>query len=370
MHPYQKLGPKAFWSTSIAQRNMFDIEGLWEPKFPIRKHMKISTFGSCFAQHIGMALKQSGYNWFIAEPAPWGLSKEHAKQFNFGVFSARTGNIYTATLLKQWVNWALGKAAAPDEVWEKDSRFIDPFRPTIEPHGFASIDELQKSRQSAIEAFATTLRESRVFVFTLGLTESWQNIDGHYEYPMCPGTAAGIFDERKHKFLNQGYALIRKTLVETINLIRSINPKIRFLFTVSPVPLTATNSGRHVLVATMQSKSVLRAVAGSICDSIACADYFPSYEIINSTPYRGIFFEPNQRSVNSAGVTLVMKNFFSCLQAKFPEVLQGQNRQFSTTDQPRSHNSSLTSRANKSMGPTSSEVCDEVLLNAFATKGD
>jgi hypothetical protein len=317
MHPYEKLPERHFWSSAVAKRNMFDIEQLWEPRFPIEPTHQVATFGSCFAQHFGRALSARGFNWLIAEQPPRGLDEDHAKEFNYGVFSARTGNIYTASLLKQWVEWATG-TPPPQEVWEQDGRFYDPFRPNIEPNGFASREEVTASREMAIEAFRTCLTGSNVFVFTLGLTESWFHAGKGYEYPMCPGTVAGTFDAKLHKFVNQDYAFISTTLLDALRKARGLNPKLKFLLTVSPVPLSATASGNHVLVATMESKSILRAVAGHVSRQLEEVDYFPSYEIINAPPFRGAFFEPNQRSVNHAGVDHVMSSFFAGLHAKYP----------------------------------------------------
>ena len=346
MNPYQSLDERYFWSPAVAQKNMFDIERLWEPKFRIGPRAPVATFGSCFAQHIGRALKGRGFNWMDAEPAPAGLPADVAKSFGFGVFSARTGNIYTASLLAQWVGWALGDSAPPDEVWEKDGRFYDPFRPVIEPGGFASVQEMLAGREMAIEAFRRCITEARVFVFTLGLTESWFNREGGHEYPMCPGTAAGEFDADRHVFRNQDYVFIRRKLVEAIRRMRQANPRLSVLLTVSPVPLTATMSGNHVLLATTESKSVLRAVAGSVSRALPFVDYFPSFEIISSTPYRGSFFEPNQRGVNPAGVAHVMDMFFACLMAKYP----------------------LPVAAGKKPGKAKGDVaCEEALLAAFGT---
>lgn len=352
MNPYESLKETAFWSPAIAKRNVFDIADLWDPKFRIGRKMRVSTFGSCFAQHIGRALRQRGFNWTITEPAPFGLSEESAKKFNYGTFSARTGNIYTVSLLKQWVGWAVG-GAVPDEVWTQDGRFYDPFRPNIEPGGFGSLEEMKRSREAAIEAFKASLTDSDVFVFTLGLTESWFNKAQGYEYPMCPGTVAGEFDAEQHEFVNQDYPFIKKTLTDTLRQIKELNPRIRFLLTVSPVPLTATYSGNHILVATMESKSILRAVAGAVSRQFVFVDYFPSYEIINAPPFRGMFFEPNQRSVNHAGVDHVMSLFFGGLQSKFPVAEE--------PAQPRE-------RPGRRRAAISREdaVCEEELLNAFA----
>lgn len=316
MNPYKELPKKSFWKHAVAQKSMYDIDDLWDPKFNIKPHHKVATFGSCFAQHIGKSLAKRGFTWLITEKAPKSVIKEQLEQFNYNVFTCRTANIYTTSLLKQWTYWANNEQTPPDEIWELDGRFYDPFRPKIEPKGFSSPEEVSFLRQVTINAFRQSIVESDFFVFTLGLTESWFNKNG-YEYPMCPGTVAGKYSEEIHDFKNQQFDEILKNLSEAIRIMRSINPKIRFILTVSPVPLTATKSDNHVLVATMQSKSILRAVAGQLASNRPYIDYFPSYEIINSPVFKGSFFEPNQRSVNPYGVNFVMNSFFNSLTKKY-----------------------------------------------------
>jgi hypothetical protein len=380
VNPYQGLGDTAFWATAVAQKNMFDIGPLWVPKFALSRRDKVVTFGSCFAQHFGKALAAKGFRWLDAEPAPGLLSAESAAKFNYGTFSARTGNIYTVPLLRQWVAWAKGETLPPEEVWEQDGQFYDPFRPNIEPNGFADAGELLRSRAVAIAAFRTCLTDCNVFVFTLGLTESWSNAQHGYVYPMCPGTVAGAFDATQHKFVNQDYQFVRSALTETLAQIRTLNHHIKFLLTVSPVPLTATMSGQHVLVATMESKSILRAVAGSVARENDDCDYFPSFEIINSPAYRGMFFEANQRNVSKSGVAHVMMQFFDSMNARFPfeeddsetqpedpeaegrETLKAWRREFRRAGQRRA-----AARAGKTRKRSyADEVCEEELLAAFA----
>lgn len=313
MNPYESLDEKSFWATAVARRPMTEISGLWTPRFEIRPDTPVATFGSCFAQHIGRALVARGFRWMNAEPAPKGLSDANARRFHYDVFSARTGNIYTVSLLRQWVGWALGGVPVPDEVWEQDGRFYDPFRPQIEPGGFASAEEMRRSRAAAVAAFRHCLLESELFVFTLGLTESWFHRRLGHEYPLCPGTAAGVHDPAEHRFMQQPFAFVRKALDEVLEQIRRHNPRVRFLLTVSPVPLTATMTGQHVLLATMEAKSTLRTAAAVMVRHHEDVDYFPSYELINGTPFRGAFFEANQRQVSAAGVEFVMRHFFAPL---------------------------------------------------------
>ncbi len=345
MNPYENLPPKAFWKISVASKSMFDIDELWNPKFDIRPNHNVVTFGSCFAQHIGNALKSHGYNWLILETPPQGLSEKNAKLLNYNIFSARTGNIYTTSLLKQWTQWALCKSEVPGEIWKKGSRFFDPFRPRIEPDGFESEDELKQSQKQAVRSFQESIRRAHYFVFTLGLTESWANEEG-YEYPMCPGTVAGDFEPEKHKFKNQRFHEIYQNLKKAILLMRKANPDIKFILTVSPVPLTATKSNNHVLVATMESKSILRAVAGELAENSSYIDYFPSYEIINSPVFKGVFFEPNLRNINPYGVNFVMDIFFKSLKRKFGE-----------------HQTAVPESSET--GANVHDVCEEELLEAF-----
>lgn len=313
MNPYKTLPPRNFWRPSIADRNPLDIEGLWEPKFKINANDRVSCYGSCFAQHIGKALRARGGNWYVTEDAPSFVDEKTRNAYSYGVFSSRTGNIYTVSLLKQWLLWAKQDEKQPDEVWEQGGRYIDPFRPRVEPEGFLTTEELFRSRNVTINAFKKSIVNAQYFVFTLGLTESWSNKNSGYEYPMCPGTVAGKFDAEEHTFDNQRFPKIRRDLYDAFDLIRGFNPNIKIILTVSPVPLTATYTPQHVLVATMKSKSTLRCVAGMAAEDKSFVDYFPSYEIINSPAFRGMFFEPNQRSVNPYGVAHVMEQFFKPL---------------------------------------------------------
>lgn len=326
-NPYQSLPASAFWRTAVSEPDPLDISGLWVPKFPITAATRTVTAGSCFAQHISRALKGSGFTWLDCEPAPGLLSPEAAARFNYGVFSFRTGNIYTTGLLRQWARWAFGEEPQDTEVWEQDGRFVDPVRPALEPDGFSSVEELMRAREVTLGSVCKAFTDAELFVFTLGLTEGWRNAATGLLYSNCPGTLGGEFDPAVHEFVNGGYPAVRQALDDVIELARRVNPNLRFLLTVSPVPLTATASGAHVLPATTYSKSTLRAVAGDLATAHSNVDYFPSYEIITSAPYRARFFEDNLRSVAPAGVEHVMRQFFAGLEGLPVEPARDDSRQ-------------------------------------------
>jgi GSCFA family len=252
--------------------------------------------------------------WVNAEPAPGRMPAELATAYNYGVYSARTANIYTAAQLLFLLQLATDHMPADAaEVWEDDGRFYDSLRPAIEPGGFASRAEAVWSRQSMLRALRASVEQADVFVFTLGLTEGWQSLVNGQPYAMCPGTAGGAFDAALHGFVNYRSAGIRADLEASLAIMQGINPDIRLLLTVSPVPLTATASGQHVLLASTRSKAVLRGVAGEMAEDHASVDYFPSYEVITGPHTRSAFYEPNLRSVLPEGVASVMAHFFAGL---------------------------------------------------------
>lgn len=353
-NPYENLPATAYWRPAVADAGPHQIEALWTPKFPVRKDDVVVTAGSCFAQHIGRALMENGFTWTDFEPAPPFLTVDEHVQFGYGVFSARTGNIYTPSLLLQWLQFAYGEQPNDLEHWEKDGRIYDPLRPAIEPDGFADVEEFQAARQATYRALRNAVEQASVFVFTLGLTEHWKNTETRLEYAMCPGTVAGTFDAKLHKFHNANARKVARDLRDVSRFLRGKNPKIRILLTVSPVPLTATASGRHVLNATSYSKSVLRAAAGMIADGSQWIDYFPSYEIITHPVFRGMFFAPNMRSVEPAGVSTVMQHFFA-----------DQQRVFGKSKRPKRRNAPLFDAPSKT--PSKADLqCEEAMLDAFA----
>jgi hypothetical protein len=356
-NPYDALEQRAFWRPAVGALNPLEIEGLWQPRLKLQQSDKVVTAGSCFAQHIGRALTRVGFNWFDAEPGPGPADLN--RKFNYGVFSFRTGNIYTVALLRQWIEWALGVKPESNEIWEKDGRFYDPFRPNIEPGGFASADEVRAARKVTLNAIRMAVAETKVLVFTLGLTEAWVNAASADIYPMCPGTVAGAFDGSVHVFRNYKYGEIYEDLSLVAAHLRDCNPTIQILLTVSPVPLTATASGNHVLVATTYSKAVLRAAAGDICDSLPYIDYFPSFEIITAPVFRGMFYLPNAREVSLKGVDFVMTHFFSGL--KLVPCLEQRERSTSVPSMRESGTCPDTVVQDEL-------ACEEAMLEAFAKK--
>ncbi|MHA3977967.1 GSCFA domain-containing protein [Halovulum sp. GXIMD14794] len=353
-NPYEGLPATSFWKRTVAEGRNRAFSGIWVPRAPIDRTTRIATYGSCFAQHFSRRLVKRGFQWLDMESAPSVATPEVATTYNYGIYSSRTGNIYTAASLRQWLEWADVKSVGDDEAWQEGDRWYDPFRPAIEPNGFSSREELMNSRRTTIRAFRKSAKRADLFVFTLGLTEAWVNKKRGTIYPVCPGTVAGNFDASEHVFENFDYVRVLDDMRAAIAVLRRINPDTRVLLTVSPVPLTATATNQHVLVATTYSKSVLRAVAGTLQAELDCVDYFPSYEIVTSSLNSRDFFAENKRSVTADGVDFVMARFFECIGEASEELISP------APDEQRHGRPRSKARSEDRL------TCEEELLEAFS----
>lgn len=309
-HPYADKPGYCFWRRAIAPLEMDQVDPVVKGKFRITQADRVATAGSCFAQHIARHLAQSGFNYFVTETLNPFIPDGLAPEYNYGVFSARYGNVYTTRQFSQLLKRAYGLFNPIDDVWRgPDGRFHDPYRPRIQPGGFASEREFRADREQHFAAVRRAVEECDVFVFTLGLTEAWVNRKDGAVYPLCPGTAAGEFDPARHEFVNFRMADVLADMREAVDFMRTRNPFVRFIVTVSPVALLATAEDRHVLVSTTHSKSVLRTACAELEADSDDVAYFPSYEIITGSFSRGAYFAPDMREVTQTGVKHVMRLF-------------------------------------------------------------
>jgi len=308
--PYTNLPPQRFWRTGVCASDPQTIEGLYKKKFTIAATDNVATAGSCFAQRIATFMRASGFTVMDLEPPPADMSPEDAKNAGYSIYSARYGNIYTVRQLLQLAHDAESGHVDAANVWEKDSRFYDAMRPNIGADGFASVEETLAARRAHLAKVKQLFAEMNVFIFTFGLTEAWLDRKSGRVFPTAPGTIAGDYNPEIFEFKNFGFNEIYNDFVAFQDLVRKSNPDVRFILTVSPVPMTATATDKHVLTANTYLKSLLRTVAGALSDDFAHIDYFPGYEMV-ATPFsKAAFYEDNMRLVSQPGLKAVMRIFF------------------------------------------------------------
>ena len=322
-NPYLALKDHQYWRRSVAGVETHRFDPVTNPRFVISSEAAVATAGSCFAQHISRRLLASGLRYLVSESGDK-LDDETRQHRQFGVFSARYGNVYTTTQLLQLLEEAFGHFDPIEKFWQRpDGRFVDPYRQTIEPDGFESPEAVYADRRKHLDAVRTMFSTADVFVFTLGLTEAWRSKRDGAVFSSAPGVVADGFDKTRHEFVNFGFKDVCASLSKFLDRLKVINPSVKVLLTVSPVPLIATYEDRSVLVSSVYSKSVLRVTSEAMITKYGWVDYFPSYEIIAGSYAGGLYYEDDWREVNSIGVAHAMRCFMRHYTSLAPNVEDG-----------------------------------------------
>jgi hypothetical protein len=310
-HPYRNLAAHHFWRLQVSGRRPSDIDYDAAPKFVFDLSQDcFATAGSCFAQHFGRELDRRGGRLCITETRHPLMPSE--AELGYGLFSARYGNIYTTRQLRELVDQVF---ALREPIFEwaqrEDGRWVDMLRPTAVSDGYSSPEEARADRVYHLDRARAAFLSATVLVFTFGLTEGWENAERGFVYPICPGTAAGEFDERIHRFKNLSYPECLEDMQYVFDVLLHANPELRVLLTVSPVMLVASFESRGALQSSVASKSVLRAVAEACRNDWHAVDYFPAYEIVSGPQAEGRFYDASRRDVSADGVAAVMDAFFA-----------------------------------------------------------
>ena len=251
--PYAGLPNQQFWRKEPGISDYSLLDPVSDPPFRITGSDKIVTAGSCFAQHVARTMADAGFNHLVTEKLHPLISAKTARRHQYGVFSARYGNVYTARQLLQLLQRAYGLFTPKVDFWpvpKAAAGVVDPFRPQIQPGGFLSAAELAVDREVHFNAVRRAIEEMDIFVFTLGLTEAWFDKRDGAIYPIAPGVAGGTYDPQTVGFINFDEAETYSDLAAALTFIRKKNPRVKVILTVSPVPLNATYEPRHVLVST------------------------------------------------------------------------------------------------------------------------
>jgi len=314
-HPYGALSDRAFWSRAFDGRAPRDlVDPGHGPLIP--EGAAVMSVGSCFAGNLVPFLERAGLHYLRTEPlADWLRIAPEA--FGYSRYSAAYGHVYTARQLLQLLRRACGTFVPAEDRWHEPDRVIDPFRPGLR---YAARTDTEFSALTAQHLRLTrdAFARAGVVIVTLGLNEAWSARDGAV-FPACPGTVAGRFEPERHRFVDFTCAEVTADLAAFVTELRTLNPGVRVILTVSPVPLVATAGGRHVLEATTHAKAVLRVAAGEAARTFAGVIYFPAYEIVTGPQAPDGFFAPDRRSVSPEGVRAVMRVFLAACGRDLPE---------------------------------------------------
>jgi hypothetical protein len=228
----------------------FLMHGWQPPSRFITQQTRITSFGSCFAQHINAHLKTMGFD----------TSRERDGGAYISLMGEGLVNVYS--ILQQF-EWALENVAPPGELW----------------HGFHAeaygYDE--EVRRRTRDIFLST----DVFILTFGLSEIWYDeVTGGIFWRAVP---MRHYDPSRHKFRIASFA-------ETADALRRIQkhvPNAAVVMTVSPVPLAATFRPVSCITANAVSKALIRGAMDEVLRQPGIAPsggvfYFPAYEAVTT----------------------------------------------------------------------------------------
>ncbi|MBI2698218.1 hypothetical protein BHQ23_20565 [Mycobacterium gordonae] len=259
-------------------------------------------------------LERAGFEYLRIERRNPAFLNVRPENLGYENFSAAYGNIYTPRQLLQLLRRCRGSFRPAEDRWHTDAGVIDPFRPGLRYHALTD-REFDLLGAQHLCAVRRVFEEAKVFIFTLGLTEAWvSRLDGAV-FPACPGTIAGTFDEALHGFVNFSVEEVTSDLDAFVTELRTLNRGVRIILTVSPVPLVATATGKHVLPSSTYSKAVLRVCAEEIVRRHAFVYYFPAFEIVTGPQAPDAYLEADRRSVTQEAIATVMTAFLAACEA-------------------------------------------------------
>lgn len=239
----------------------------WMPDAPfIGRETTVVAFGSCFAGYISRYLSSLGFDIATAKD-----KKAYVSAMGDGIV-----NVFA---VRQQFQWAWENKIPTVELW----------------HGYKAeefgYDESVRLRTRELFDAAD------VFIITLGLSEVWYDEPtGEIFWRAVPYEK---FDAGRHKFRVASSSETLAALRETLEIIRRHKPEASVVFTISPIPLSATFRPVSCVTANSASKAILRAAIDELYRERSPLDqnlyYFPAYEIVTqcfSSPLAKDFRHP------------------------------------------------------------------------------
>jgi len=215
--------------------------------YKVSQRNPIFSIGSCFAQIMGQKLADT----------------------KFKITSNPFGTIYNPLSILQLLNFTIERNYPEEQSYlNNQDLFYNYYM-----HG--EISDLSRERLeekiiNLINNVHQQLKESEWLLITLGSAYVYQREDNENVVANCHKVPARHFN-RKILQVND----ICDAFSATLQKIKSFNPGIRIIITVSPV--------RHVrdgLPENSVSKATLRLVCQQLVENFSFIDYFPSYEFL------------------------------------------------------------------------------------------
>jgi hypothetical protein len=235
-------------------------------RFPklIEKGTPITSIGSCFAVEIRHHLRNAKFNFINTKES--------------GAGSDEWGRVYTTKNLLQIFQYTFTEFLPSLRIVQSDLGYFDPYREGgfFETEEAAETDLLQHYEDSKM-AFT----ECEVLIVTPGQNEAWINkTDGLAWVRRPPAETRAIFD--KDRFFVKQFSLDENIeyLDASLDILWTVNPDTKVIFTLSPIPSYATFYDTNVAVRSFENKAILLlALKKVVAKHPERAFYFPSFEM-------------------------------------------------------------------------------------------
>jgi len=232
----------------------------------LRKDTPVASIGTCFAEEFYYCISAKGFNYVRTEPGTFPAS-------------ANWGRVYTIPGLLQIVRYST-EHDFPLTVEESRGRYFDPCREHA-TLSYSSVEEAGAAILAHRAASREAFRKSEILIITVGQNEAWVDSKNGLVWGRIP--PKDVLQSRSGDFRVRefSYDENREALEESIERLLTLNPKLRFLLTVSPVASYATFCDSDVVTQSFANKCVLRAVVHDVVNRRrGIAFYFPSFEIV------------------------------------------------------------------------------------------
>lgn len=281
------------------------------PKFKIAKDASVFTIGSCFARHVENALVNAGVDVITTQFD----FDSNLLQASIGPMDNRPNprsllNKYSTQAIHSELQRVLEDTTPPDRGFleVEEGKWVDPqLAAILKPQPKETLSGLRDT----VEALVRRVCDADAVFITLGLSETWfDNISGLYLNSSPPPRLMKSAGDR-FEFINSSYEQCMSAIKDAIELIRThSNKDVRFVLTVSPVPMSTTWTSNDVIVANTYSKSLLRIVAQTLADANDYIDYFPSFEIVTNSP-RKLAWNSDELHVTPSMVEFAIGTFLN-----------------------------------------------------------
>lgn len=281
----------------------------FRPKFKIKATDSFFCIGSCFARNIEEHLIYRGLT--VLSRKLFSPSSEWPARTNGLV------NKFTTFSILNEVEWLLDPPNIDASMFaEARHGWLDlQLSPGATP---TSLKRCVERRAYLNQDYFQRIRGADVIIITLGLNEAWRDLARGFYLNATPAKFTVNRDPSRFRAEITDVAGNVDALDRIIATLETLNPSVRIILTVSPVPLTVTFSGRDVVSANAYSKSVLLCAAQVIAQRNN-VDYFPSYEMVTMADRTSVFAQ-DCIHVNDSAVAQVISHFTQAHDLPPPEV--------------------------------------------------